>query len=256
VLDPTSGAVENRIALESSPGAERRLEPFLLPGGRLLVGVGTRQQGRGFQYRHAYSILLIDPGVAGDAAVVWRYRSRADDENRSLRHLTVAGDFVAAVDDTRGATVLDLESGRGIKTVGMLEVPRTGDDDERYLDPEPQPRHDTLLLVVTPTYGAAPARLTAYEMPDLRPRFSVELTEGSGEVAKLVDAQGVLVLSVAPRRGQVGQHRLRLLDPLSGDLIEEIVLPRSDMKTASARVQNGLLLVTTDNNWVFAYGPR
>jgi hypothetical protein len=46
------------------------------------------------------------------------------------------------------------------------------------------------------------------------------------------------------------------LDPLSGDLIEEIVLPRSDMKTASARVQNGLLLVTTDNNWVFAYGPR
>ncbi|MCK6460669.1 MAG: hypothetical protein L6Q95_12345, partial [Planctomycetes bacterium] len=255
VLDPTSGAVENRIALEASPGAERRLEPFLLPGGRLLVGVGTRQQAQGFQYRHAYSVFLLDPGATGEAAIVWRYRSRADDENRSLRHLNVAGDFVAAVDDTRGATVLDLETGREVKTVARLEVPRAGDDEERYLDPDPQPRHDSLLLVVTPTTGEAPARLTAYEMPDLRVRFSVELTEGSSEIPKLVDAQGVLVVSIAPRR-RAGEHRLRLLDPLSGDLIEEFVLPQGGIKSAAARVQNGVLLVTTDTNWVFAYGPR
>jgi len=92
-------------------------------------------------------------------------------------------------------------------------------------------------------------------MPDLRVRFSVELTETSSEIPKLVEAQGVLVVSIAPRR-RVGEHRLRLLDPLSGDLLEEIVLPRADMKSTSARVQNGVLLVATDTNWVFAYGPR
>jgi len=207
-------------------------------------------------YRHAYSLFLLDPAADGDAAIVWTYRSRADDVSRSLRHLNVVGDFVAAVDDSRGAVVADLESGREIKSVGRLDVPQAGDDEDRYLDPEPQPRHDSLLLVVTPTTGEAPARLSAYELPDLRVRFSVELTESSGEIARLVDAQGVLVVSIAPRRGRLGQHRLRLLDPLSGDLIDEITLPRADMKSTSARVQNGMLLVTTDTNWVFAYGPK
>jgi len=255
VLDPTSGAVDNRILLEASAGAERRIEPILLPGGRVLVGVGTRQPGQGFQYRHAYSVFLLDPGAEGDAAIVWRYRSKSDDESRSLRHLNVARDYVAAVDDTRGATVLELETGREVKSVDRLEVPG-GEDDERYLDPDAQPRHDSLLLVVTPTTGEALARLSAYEMPDLRLRYSVELTESSRDIAKLVDAQGVLVVSVGPRQGRMGRPRIRLLDPLSGDLLDELVLPRADLNYTLSKVQNGVLLVTTDTNWVFAYGAR
>jgi len=251
VLDPTSGAVENRVALEASQGAERRLEPVLLPGGRMLIGVVTRQQGRGFQYPCAYSVFLVDPSAEGDAAVVWTHRSRAD-EDRALRHLNVVGDHVAVVDDTRGAVVLELETGREVKSVARLDVPGAADED-RYLD-EPQPRNDSLLLVVTPTTGDGPARLSGYDMPDLRLRYSVELTDSSREIPRLVDAQGVLVVSVGPRRGSVGRPRIRLLDPLSGDQLDELALPKADWTIA--RVQNGVLLVTTNTNTVCAYGPR
>jgi outer membrane protein assembly factor BamB len=255
VLDPTSGAIENRITLETSIPAERKLDPVLLPGGRLLVGVVTRQQGQGFQYRSAYSLSLLDPAAEGDAAIVWRYRSRPD-EDRALRHMNVAGDYVAAVDDSRGAVVLDLETGREAKSVDRLDVPGTADED-RHVD-DPQPRHDSLLLVVTPASAGtpAPARLSAYDMPDLRLRYSVELTESSREVPRLIDAQGVLVVSVGPRGRQLGQPRIRLLDPASGDLLDELVLPRADVKWTISKVQNGVLLVTTDTNNVYAYGPR
>jgi outer membrane protein assembly factor BamB/tetratricopeptide (TPR) repeat protein len=253
VLDPTSGAVENRIALETSPGAERRLDPILLPGGRVLLGMVTRQQGPGFQYRSATTVVLIDPAAEGDAAVVWKYRSRAD-EDRALRHLNVVGEYVAVVDDTRGAAVLEIETGREVKSVSRLDVPGAPDED-RYLD-EPQPRHDSLLLVLTPTTSDAPARLSAYDLPDLRLRYSVELTESSREMPRLVDAQGVLVLSVGPRRGRVGKPRIRLLDPLSGDLLDELALPRGDVNWTIAKVQNGVLLVTTNTNTVYAFGPR
>ncbi len=253
VLDPTSGAVENRIPLEAALGSERRLDPVLLPGGRVLLGIVTRQQGQGFHYRSLSTVLLIDPAAEGDAAVVWRYRSRID-EDRALRHMNVVGEHVAVVDDTRGAVVLDLETGREVKSVSRLDVPGAADED-RYLD-EPQPRHDSLLLVVTPTTSDAPARLSAYDMPDLRLRYSVELTETSREMPRLVDAQGVLVVSVGPRRGSVGKPRLRLLDPLSGDLLDELVLPGGDFNWTIAKVQNGVLLVTTNTNAVYAYGPR
>ncbi len=254
VLDPTSGAVENRIALDASPGAERRLDPVLLPGGRVLVGVGTRQQSQGFQYRWAYSLFLLDPAAEGDASIVWKYRARGDEESRALRHLNVAGDYVAAIDETRGAAVLELETGREVKFVEELDIPGPADPD-RYLD-DTQPRHESLLLVVTPTTRDASARLSAYDMPDLRLRYSVELTESSRELPRLVDAQGVLVVSVGPRRGRVGQPRLRLLDPLSGDLLDELVLPKGGLNWTIAKVQNGVLLVTTNTNAVYAYGPR
>jgi hypothetical protein len=93
-------------------------------------------------------------------------------------------------------------------------------------------------------------------MPDLRLRYYVELTESSREIPRLVDAQGVLVVSVGPRRGQVGQPRIRLMDPLSGDLLDELVLPKGDLNWTIAKVQNGVLLVTTSTNSVYAYGPR
>jgi hypothetical protein len=215
----------------------------------VLVGVVTRQQGQGFQYRSAYSLFLLDPAMPGEAALVWRYRSRAD-EDRAVRHLNVVGDYVSAVDDTRGAVVLELETGREVKHVERLDLPGAADED-RYVE-DPQPRHDSLLLVVTP----APARLSAYDLPDLRLRYSVELTESSRELPKLVDAQGVLVVSVGPRHRQAGQPRIRLLDPATGDLLDELVLPRNDVKWTISKVQNGVLLITTDTNTVYAYGPR
>jgi outer membrane protein assembly factor BamB len=254
VIDPTSGAVDNRIVLETSPGAQRPLEPVFLPGGRVLVGIVTRQQAQGFQYRYAYTLFLVDPGAAGDAAIVWKYRPRGDEKNRFLQHLNVAGDYVAAIDEERGASVLELETGREVKRTEQLEVPGTGDE-VHYLD-GPQPRHDSLLLAVTRSMNDTPGRLSSYELPDLRPRYSVELTDSGRDTPRLIDAQGVLAVAIGPRKGRVGQPRIRLLDPVAGRLLDELVLPAADLTWISAKVQNGILLVTTNTQTVYAYGPR
>jgi outer membrane protein assembly factor BamB/tetratricopeptide (TPR) repeat protein len=252
VLDPTSGAVESRIALEPAQGAQGPLETLLLPGGRVLVGVVTRQPGQGFDYRISYSLFLLDPAAAGDAAVVWKYRPRGDEDKRLLQHLNVAGDYVVAVDETFSAVVLELESGREVKRVSRLEIPGAGADD--YFDSS-QPRHDSLLLLVTRSMGDRPARLSAFDLPDLRPRYSVELAEPT-DAPKLVDAQGTIVVTLSPRTRGVGPTRVRLFDPLAGKLVGEFELPAPNLTWIIARVQNGFLLVSTNTNTVYAYGPR
>jgi hypothetical protein len=220
----------------------------------VLLGVTTHQQGQGFQYRYSYTLSLVDTAAPGDAAVVWRYRPRGD-EDRDLRHINVAGEYVAVVDGRRGASVLELETGRELKRVERLDVPGTADGDQ---DVEgPQPRHDSLLLLVTHSTDG-PARLSAYELPDLRPRYSVELTESGRDTPRLLDTQGVVAVSIGPRRGRVGQPRIRLVDPVAGPRrpLEELALPAADLSWIMARVQNGMLLVTTNTNVVYAYGPR
>jgi outer membrane protein assembly factor BamB len=252
VLDPTSGAVENRIPLEPAQGAQGPVETVLLPGGRVLVGVVTRQPSQGFDYRISYALFLVDPAAAGDAAVVWRYRPRGDEDKRLLQHLNVAGDYVVAVDDASFAVVLELESGREVKRLSRLEVPGAEADD--YVD-SAQPRHESLLLLVTRSMGDRPARLSAFDLPDLRPRYSIELVESARETPKLVDAQGTIVVTVSPRL-RVGPTRVRLFDPVAGKLLWEFELPAPNLTWIIAKVQNGFLLVSTNTNTVYAYGPR
>jgi len=254
VIDPTTGAIENRIEMDRSLGTRLAVAPIALPDGRLLVGIVTRLPMLRFEYRHSYTVFLVDPASPPDSAILWRFKPRDDGENHYLYHLNAAGDYVAALDEVRGTAVLDLATGALRKWEDKLPVPGSGDD-LTYLD-SVQPRNDSLLLALTRSVSDAPARLNAYELPDLRPKYSIELTDSGQEMPRLIEAQGVLGFYIGPRGGRPGLHKIRLFDPLTARLLNEITLPARNVNWVSAKVQNGVLLVTTSSNQVYAYGPR
>jgi len=251
VLDSTSGAVENRIVVDRRPRTNMPTPPLLLPDGRVLLGTVTAEQQR-FEFVHSYAVHLVDPMSPPEGALLWRYRSRDDGENRYLHHLTLAGDYVAALDEKRGTAVLDVRTGKEVNWTPQLPVAaKTG---EPFLDTA-QPHHDSLLLVLTRSGSAAPALLSAYELPDLRRKYSVALTDSAREVARLIEAQGVVGVSVGPSRGRFAQPRIRLFDPVDAEKLQELA-PPARVTWLNAKVQNGILLVTTNTNTLYAYGPR
>jgi hypothetical protein len=99
-----------------------------------------------------------------------------------------------------------------------------------------------------------PALLTAYELPDLRAKYTVQLTEGGRETARLIDTQGVLGIYVVPRGPNPAPRRVRLFDPLGGAELQQIQPPTGRANWITVKVQNGILMVTTQNT-VYAYGP-
>lgn len=255
VLDPTSGALENHIVLDEAPGASLPVPPIVLPDGRLLIGVVTRKETAGFEQIYTYAVSLVDPGSRSEGAVLWTYRPRRDTENRHLLHLNATAEYVAAVDDARGFAVFDLQTGAEIKWEPRLAL-GGAQDQHRYIDNLPQPRHDSLLLVFTRSQRSEdPALLTAYELPDLRAKYTVPLTDGGRESARLIDAQGVLAVYVAPRRPSQSPRRVKLLDPLSGAELQQLQPPTGKANWIAVKVQNGILMVTTQNT-VYAYGPK
>ncbi|UCE87513.1 MAG: PQQ-binding-like beta-propeller repeat protein, partial [Deltaproteobacteria bacterium] len=250
-IDPTSGAVENSITLDRERGTTL-VEPIVLPDGRILVGLGTAQPLPRFEYKHSYTLALVDPA---SPSPIWKEEAPHDGKSRYLHMLGVVGKHVVALDDARGSAVYDLESGRLLKWAPELELSdETGD--RPYLD-HPQPRHDSLLLVLTRSreLGDQPARLTAFELPDLRRKYTLPLTEGGAQTASLIPAEGVLGLKIWSRRRSTPQPRIRLVDPLHGRALREILPPARNVEWINAKVQNGILVVTTSANVVYAYGP-
>jgi len=255
VLDPTSGAVENRIVVEDAPGTSIPVPPIVLPDGRLLLGVVTRKAMPRFETLYTYAVSLIDPGSRPEGAVLWTYRPRRDGENRHLLHLNSTAEYVAAVDDARGFAVFDLQTGAEIKWEPRLPV--GGDQQQhRYIDNSPQPRHHSLLLVLMrSSLSEDPALLTAFELPDLRAKYTVRLTAGGRETVRLIESEGVLGVYIVPRRPSPVPRRVRLFDPLSGAELQEIQPPTGNANWIAVKVQNGILMVTTQNT-VHAYGPE
>ncbi|MHC4160807.1 MAG: outer membrane protein assembly factor BamB family protein, partial [Planctomycetota bacterium] len=254
VLDPTSGAVENRIVVEEAPGTSIPVPPIVLSDGRLLLGVVTRKAMPRFEHVYTYAVSLVDPGSRPEGAVLWTYRPRRDGENRHLQHLNATAEYVAAVDDARGFAVFDLQTGAEIKWEPRLPV-GGAQEQHRYID-NSQPRHDSLLLVLMrSSLSEDPALLTAYELPDLRAKYTVQLTDGGRETARLIDTQGVLGVYVVPRRPNPAPRRVRLFDPLSGTELQQLQPPTGKANWITVKVQNGILMVTTQNT-VYAYGPK
>jgi outer membrane protein assembly factor BamB len=254
VLDPTSGAVENRIVVEDAPGTSIPVPPIVLPDGRLLLGVVTRKAAMPrFEHLYTYAVSLVDPGSRPEGAVLWTYRPRRDGENRHLQHLNATAAYVAAVDDARGFAVFDLQTGAEIKWEPRLAV-GGAQDQHRYID-NSQPRHDSLLLVLMrSSLSEDPALLTAYELPDLRAKYTVKLTEDGRETARLIEAHGVLGVYVVPRRPNLAPRRVRLFDPMGGIELQQLQPPTGKANWITVKVQNGILMVTTQNA-VYAYGP-
>jgi len=253
VLDPTSGAVENHIVVEDAPDTSIPVRPIVLPDGRLLLGVVTRKEMPRFEHLYTYAVSLIDPGSRPDGAVLWTYRPRRDGENRHLQHLNATAEYVATVDDARGFAVFDLQTGAEIKWEPRLPV-GGAQEQHRYID-NSQPRHDSLLLVLMrSSLSEDPALLTAYELPDLRAKYTVQLTEGGRETARLIDTQGVLGIYVVPRGPNPAPRRVRLFDPLGGAELQQLQPPTGRANWITVKVQNGILMVTTQNT-VYAYGP-
>ncbi|MDH3591117.1 MAG: PQQ-binding-like beta-propeller repeat protein, partial [Planctomycetota bacterium] len=255
-VDATSGAVDNHLELAGvDDEAKLQVEPHVLADGRVLLGLGTATRFDRWQYRHSYEVRLVDPADAAEAATIWKHRSQDGRARSRLLHaMLVMGQHVVAVDRERGAVVLDLRNGNKVAEAAELRLADKAG--ERPEVGQVQSRDDALLLIQTGSkLGRRPARLAAFRVPDLERRYLVELTDGGRETALLIPSQGIMGFKI---QGPTRRIRpvVRLFDPTSARLVQEIAPAAGQVQFFTSRVQNGILLVTTSSGRVFGYAPR
>jgi outer membrane protein assembly factor BamB/tetratricopeptide (TPR) repeat protein len=256
LLDSTTGAEEGRVTLRDDGNASLE-EARLLPSGRLLVAVLAFEESPEAQpWTQTYELFLLDPDEPVHRAVVWSYRQGGEGRARNVRAVHVVGEHVVLLDEDRGATALDLST-------GAVVTPRTRLD----LDPsmlaaastlaEPQPSHDSWLLVMTrPQNRREPTRLAAFDVPAFRRQVMVEVAESGDEQAIALDAHGALAvwLYTADRRNP--RHKLLLFSATDLRAIQRIELPEPDSRWIVPRIQAGMLVVTAGQHRVYVFGPQ
>lgn len=256
LVDTTTGKILNRVLVGPGRSTALARAPTSLPDGRVLLAITTTERTGVHQYEYSWEILLVDPARRGDDAIVWRIVRPPEARSRFLQSLHVEGAHVAALDEQRGAFVAELDTGRIVKTVPRLAI-QEGLDARAYLASQ-QPEHDSALLALTravPGEEALPARLAAYTVPDLQRRYSVPVAAGAGDMIDLLDSQGVLGFVVSPGDRSVSRASVRLFDPLTGRLVQEIE-PEAEEGWITAGVQNGRLVVLVSGTVAQVYGPK
>ena len=84
----------------------------------------------------------------------------------------------------------------------------------------------------------------------------VAVTDSGRETAEAIDADGALGLILMPNAQQRTRSRIRIYDPLTARLLQEIVPGDQDVGWFTAKVQNGILIVSPAGHAAFAYGPK
>ncbi len=251
VLNTTSGMVEATIPLTEGRNASlHNLRPHLLPDGRILVPLLMRRRGSFSRWVETFELVLVDPSRGSARGVVWRYTHVP--RKGHVKSMSVIGGKVVLLDESLGAVVLDIKDGRIVNQTKRLSL---GGE----LDVNPvlgaQPVHDSLLLVLTQSRPRSPAHLAAFEVPDLKRRYVVQVADTENERAFIVESHGVLTISL-DSRGRNPRGRIRLYDPLTGRRLQEIPLNDAGTQWFTAQVQNGFLIVTTNRSETYAFGPR
>jgi len=259
VLDSTSGAIENAPGRVLDDANGLRLAPFppvVLENGRVLLCVREQRPGRrAYSMRHTYSLFLLDLAASGPGLVLWRKRGPFEEGNRAPVKLERIGRYAVVLDQGRGAAVFETETG---KLAGREETLGTDPGRRRrrfWPRLPPQPEHDSLLLMLTNAGRTERARLSAFEVPGLKQRYSVRITEERRERTQLVPSRGTLAFQVHEDRRTVLSPRLLLVDPLDGSTVQKVALPANNVEYVHARVQNGLLVVVTSDGRIHVYGP-
>ena len=75
------------------------------------------------------------------------------------------------------------------------------------------------------------------------------------EGAEVIDSQGALGIIIMPRQERQ-RSRIRLYDPLTGSQLQEILPGNRDVDWFTARVQNGILIVSPSGHSAYGYGPK
>jgi hypothetical protein len=168
--------------------------------------------------------------------------------------MRVIGRNVVVLDESRGAAVVDLRDGSQVQWSPRLPV-------DEIIDQEPnlartQPHQSTTLTILTNALGNVPPKLSAYELPDLSRRYSVEVADDAREEVNVVDSEGLIGITLRPRDPVRADARIRVFDPSQARMLQEIALPGGGMPYFVARVQNGVLILTTPTREVFGYAPR
>ncbi|MHC4957064.1 MAG: outer membrane protein assembly factor BamB family protein [Planctomycetota bacterium] len=254
VVNTTTGAIENRAPVDAQRNSRLAVAPRPLPDGRVLLGLWTKKRTEGFAWQHSYEVHLLDPGKRADHVSSWVFVPPSDSENRYLHMLNVVGEHVVALDDALGAAVFGLKDGKLVKWTPALAVGAPAG--VRLQLTANQAVHDSLLLVTTRARASTPARLTAFELPSLRTKYSIAVTESGRETAEVIDADGVLGMILMPNAQQRTRSRIRLYDPLTARMLQEIVPGDEDVGWFTAKVQNGILIVSPAGHAAYAYGPR
>ena len=114
---------------------------------------------------------------------------------------------------------------------------------------------EMVLAYLLDTRLALDAFYAAFRVPNLERRYLVELTDGGRETALLIPSQGIMGFKI---QGQTRRIRpvVRLFDPTSARLVQEIAPAAGPVQFFTSRVQNGMLIVTTSSGKVFGYAPR
>jgi len=158
------------------------------------------------------------------------------------------------LDEARGAAVVDLRDGSQVQWSPRLPVDPIVDQEHNLA--RTQPRQGSSLLVLTSAMGNVPAKLSAYDLPDLRRRYSIEVANDARQEANVVDAEGLLGISLRPRDSSGAGPRIKIFDPNQARILQEIAPSAGQMPYFVARVQNGVLILTTPNRQVLGYAPR
>jgi outer membrane protein assembly factor BamB len=225
VVNTTTGAIENRAPVDAQRNSRLAVAPRPLPDGRVLLGLWTKKRTEGFAWQHSYEVHLLDPSKRAEHVSSWVFVPPSDSENRYLHLLNIVGEHVVALDDALGAAVFDLKDGKLVKWL-------------------------------TRAKASTPARLTAFELPSLRTKYSIAVTESGRETAEVIDADGVLGMILMPNAQQRTRSRIRLYDPLTARMLQEIVPGDEDVGWFTAKVQNGVLIVSPAGHAAYAYGSR
>jgi len=253
VVNSATGLVERTIPLRTAKNAEldNQQAPRLLPDGRVLVPLSSSQRGPWREFVQSSAFALVDPAKEPANAVLWTYQHRRENPRVRQRTFHVIGDHVVLVDDAFSAVVLDLRDGQPVQRAELRPHANAFAGQTRLAD---SPEHDSLLLLLTQGREGQPAHLAAFELPDLKRSYSVRVGESDSDHADTVESQGVLAISLDSRTG-TPRGRIRLYDPLTGRMLQEIALHGVRRQWFSAKVQNGLLLVTSKGT-TWAYGPK
>jgi len=256
VVNTTSGAIESRVLVDSSAITRfAAVRPQVFADGRILIGLLTRTRTDGFAWEHSYAVHLLDPTQRTARVNVWPpYSPSRDGKNRYLSLLHVVGNHIVALDDACGAAVLDLREGTRVKWEPRLPI--EGDIDGRAELTTKQPRHDSLLLVTTRGRNRIPAHLSAFEVPSLQRKYSVAIADHGRETAEVIESQGVLGISLMPSGRRNTGARIRLFDPLTAAQLMEIVPGDRTIRWFTAKVQNGILIVSPGGQAAYGYGPK
>jgi len=253
VLDTSSGAIENRIAVHEEGTAYLPSAPHALPDGRILAGYVATTGPRRSRSGRTYMLALIDPGQPGREAIIWKSVPGRGVRARRLDHVQVIGDHVLAVEsggDDRIA-VIRLHDGHLVR-----ERPLEDLLGEPVVLAKSQPRSDSLLLLLTAGSDGQPPRLFALEPPDLTLKYALEMATASNVRPGVVRSDGVITISLEPKRlKRGGLLQFQLVDALNARRVQTIEPRVGDGNWFTAKVQNGYLLVTLANR-VIAYGPK